>query len=266
LAESTVVHYTSRDGAALWGYLTTPNAGSGPFPTVIMPHGGPQSRDSYGFDFVVQFLVSRGYAVFQPNFRGSEGSGRSFVRAGYGQWGGVMQHDVTDGVQHLISTGVASAERICIAGISYGGYAALAGAALTPDLYRCAIAIAGLSDLPEFLDTQQSEAGRRSALYAYWREAIGDPSADRARLVAASPRQQVASITAPILLIHGERDDITLASQSSRMRDALQRAGKNVRYVEIPSIYHPWDGWTTANARTLLEEMDRFLGEHIGAQ
>lgn len=267
LAESRVVSYTSRDGVALWGYLTTPNSGAAPYPTVIMPHGGPQSRDSYSFDFMVQFLVSRGYAVFQPNFRGSEGSGRSFARAGYRQWGGVMQNDITDGVQHLIATGVANSERICIAGISYGGYAALAGAALTPDLYRCAISIAGLSDLPELIDTERSDAGRRSALYAFVQETIGDPSDNRDQLIAASPRRQVERITVPILLIHGEKDDITLASQSERMRDALQRAGKPVRYVEIEgNVYHPWDGWWTHQQRLVLEEMDAFLAQHIGAR
>ena len=267
LADTRTVDYTSRDGATLWGYLTTPAAGGGPHPTVILPHGGPQARDSYGFDMVVQFLVSRGYAVFQPNFRGSEGSGRSFARAGYRQWGGLMQNDITDGVQHLIASGVADPERICIAGISYGGYAALAGAALTPDLYKCAISIAGLSDLPELIETERSDAGRRSALYAFVQETIGDPSENREQLIAASPRRQVERITIPILLIHGERDEVALASQSERMRDALQRAGKDVRYVEIEgNVYHPWDGWTSNDVRVLLEEMETFLARHIGAQ
>jgi len=267
LADTQVVNYISRDGVALWGYLTTPTSGAGPHPTVIMPHGGPQSRDSYEFDFVVQFLVNRGYAVFQPNFRGSEGSGRSFAHAGYRQWGGVMQNDITDGVQHLITTGVANRDRICIAGISYGGYAALAGAALTPDLYKCAISIAGLSDLPELIDTERSDAGRRSALYAFVQETVGDPDQNRDQLIAASPRRHVDQINIPILLIHGEKDEVTLASQSRRMRDALQRAGKTVRYVEIEgNVYHPWNGWTMDDARRLLEEMETFLGQNIGTQ
>lgn len=266
LSDTRTVDYTARDGVALWGYLTTPSGRTGPFPTVVMPHGGPEARDSYGYDFIVQFLVNRGYAVFQPNFRGSEGSGRSFARAGYRQWGGAMQNDITDGAQHLISSGIADADRICIAGISYGGYAALAGAALTPDLYKCAISIAGLSDLPEFLSSERQDAGRRSDSYAYWREVIGDPGDDRDQLIAVSPRRLVDRITIPILLIHGEKDDITLASQSERMRDALQRAGKPVRYVEIEgNVYHPWDGWWTHHQRRMLEEMDGFLGEHIGA-
>jgi len=267
LADSRVVNYASRDGVALWGYLTTPNGGAGPYPTVILPHGGPQSRDSYDFDIVVQFLVSRGYAVFQPNFRGSEGSGRSFARAGFRQWGGVMQNDVTDGVRHLITTGAAAPDRICIAGISYGGYAALAGASLTPDLYKCAISIAGISDLPELLETSRSDAGRRSALYAYDQERVGDPGENRDQLNTASPRRHVDQITIPILLVHGESDQVTLASQSERMRDALQRAGKPVRYVEIEgNVYHPWDGWTTGDVRLLLEEMETFLNQHIGSE
>jgi dipeptidyl aminopeptidase/acylaminoacyl peptidase len=177
-----------------------------------------------------------------------------------------MQNDVTDGVQHLITTGVADRDRICIAGISYGGYAALAGAALTPDLYKCAISIAGLSDLPEFLDSERADAGRRSDSYAYWREVIGDPGGNRDQLIASSPRRQVDQIHVPILLVHGEKDDVALASQSERMRGALLRAGKDVRYVEIEgNVYHPWDGWTTEDARQLLEEMETFLGRHIGS-
>jgi dipeptidyl aminopeptidase/acylaminoacyl peptidase len=264
LAPTRVETYTARDRVALWGYLTTPTAGAGPYPTVVMPHGGPLSRDSWEYDFIVQFLVARGYAVFQPNFRGSEGSGRSFAEAGFGQWGLRMQDDVTDGVRHLIARGVAAQNRICIVGISYGGYAALAGVTLTPDLYRCAVSIAGLSDLPERFEFVRSEAGRRSWVYAAVAQQMGDPDANRDALIAASPRRRIDQITAPVLLIHGELDDIVPAQQSQRMAEALQRAGKTVRHVEIPGVYHPWDGWTTGDAQRLLEETDRFLSEHIG--
>lgn len=261
LAPMQIVNYAARDGAQLWGYLTLP-PGAGPRATIVLPHGGPWARDSFGYDLFVQFLATRGYAVFQPNFRGSEGSGRTFLEAGFRQWGGRMQDDITDGVRHLIETGVADANRICIAGISYGGYAALAGAAQTPDLYRCAISIAGLSDLPELLESERADAGRRSALYAYLVERIGDPSSDRDALIAASPRRQVDNIRAPILLVHGERDDVALTSQSERMRDALTRAGKPVQYVGVPNAYHPWDGWTTGDLHRLLQETERFLAEH----
>jgi len=263
LAPTRFESYVARDGANLWGYLTTPTTGAAPFPTVILPHGGPAARDSFSYDFIVQYLVSRGYAVFQPNFRGSEGSGRSFAEAGWRQWGGLMQNDITDGVRHLAQAGIADANRICIVGISYGGYAALAGAALTPELYQCAVSIAGLSDLPELLETERSDAGRRSALYASVVQQIGDPNDDRDALIAASPRRHVERITAPILLIHGAWDDVALASQSERMHEALQAAGKSSRYIEIESAYHPWDSWTTTDARLLLEETERFLAEHL---
>lgn len=264
LAATRVETYTTRDGVSLWGYLTTPTTGAGPYPTVIMPHGGPLSRDSWEYDFFVQFLVARGYAVFQPNFRGSEGSGRSFAEAGFGQWGRRMQDDITDGARHLIASRVAAENRICIVGISYGGYAALAGVTLTPELYQCAVSIAGLSDLLETFEFVRSEAGRRSALHASLVQQLGDPDANREALTAASPRRHVERISAPVLLIHGELDDIAPPQQSQRMGEALQRAGKTVRHFEIPGVYHPWDGWTTTDARRLLEETDRFLGEHIG--
>jgi dipeptidyl aminopeptidase/acylaminoacyl peptidase len=264
LAPMRFENYTTRDGVQLWGYLTTPTTGAAPYPTIIMPHGGPLARDHWEYDFIVQFLVSRGYAVFQPNFRGSEGSGRSFAEAGFRQWGRRMQDDITDGVRHLTSSGVSDANRICIVGISYGGYAALAGVAFTPELYRCAVSIAGLSDLHEVFDDVRSDAGRRSALYSSVVRQIGDPNSDRDAIAAASPRRHVDRITAPVLLIHGERDDIAFASQSRRMGEALRRAGKTVRHIEIPGVYHPWDGWTTADAQRLLEETDRFLAEHIG--
>jgi dipeptidyl aminopeptidase/acylaminoacyl peptidase len=135
---------------------------------------------------------------------------------------------------------------------------------LTPDLYRCAVSIAGLSDLPERFEFVRSEAGRRSWVYASVAQQMGDPDANRDALIAASPRRHVDQVTAPVLLIHGELDDIVPPQQSRRMGEALQRAGKTVRHFEIPGVYHPWDGWTTADAQRLLEETDRFLGEHIG--
>jgi dipeptidyl aminopeptidase/acylaminoacyl peptidase len=265
LAPMRTVQYTSRDGVQLWGYLTEPVGGAGLHPLVVLPHGGPEIRDSYSYDFFVQFLASRGYAVFQPNFRGSEGSGRSFAEAGHRQWGRIMQHDITDGVQHLIDTGVVVRERICIVGASYGGYAALAGATLTPDLYRCAISIAGVSDLVEILNTERREEGRRSTTYAYWLRLIGDPTADAEALRAVSPAQLADRVQIPILLIHGTADGIVLASQSERMRDALNRAGKEVKYVPLENEGHIWSNWSAANRVRMLEETEQFLAAHIGS-
>jgi dipeptidyl aminopeptidase/acylaminoacyl peptidase len=264
LAPMRVVEYAGRDGARLWGYFTEPTS-AGPHPLVVLPHGGPELRDSYAYDPFVQFLASRGYAVFQPNFRGSEGSGRTFVEAGHRQWGRRMQDDITDGVQHLIDTNVVARDRICIVGMSYGGYAALAGATLTPDLYRCAISIAGVSDLLEILETERREEGRRSTTYAYWLQLIGDPSANAADLRAASPRLLVDRVQAPILLMHGTSDSIVQLNQSQMMRDAMQRAGKPVEYIEFAREGHSWLYWNPRNRERLFEETERFLNTHIGS-
>src|SRR5262249_34265217 len=148
LGETLIIKYAGRDGTKLPGYLTLPPGKDGKkLPLIVMPHGGPEVRDFVRYDYWAQFLTNRGYAVFQPNFRGSGGYGKAFAEAGHRQWGRRMQDDVTDGVKALIADGTADPSRICIVGASYGGYAALAGGAFTPDLYKCVIAIAGVSDI-----------------------------------------------------------------------------------------------------------------------
>jgi dienelactone hydrolase len=263
LAPSRVVEYVSRDGTALWGYLTA-LPGDGARPLVVLPHGGPEARDDFDYNMLVQYLASRGYAVFQPNFRGSEGSGRSFAEAGRRQWGLRMQDDVTDGVAHLAQSGVADASRVCIVGASYGGYAALAGGAFTPDLYRCVVSVAGVSDLLAVLTDERQGRGRNSTSYAYWVQVIGDPARDRTALDATSPARHADNFRAPVLLIHGRADGIVYVEQSEVMRDALQRAGRQVRYVEFEDEGHYWGNWEPANRQRLLEEIGGFLAEHLG--
>lgn len=264
LAPMEVVRYTARDGTELWGYLTSPPGAARPMPLVVMPHGGPESRDSYEFDFLAQFLATRGYAIFQPHFRGSAGSGRSFAAAGHRQWGLRMQDDVTDGVRHLIERGAADPQRICIVGASYGGYAALAGGAFTPELYRCAVSIAGDADLLQMLDEERRLQGLTSAGYAYWVQVTGDPGRDRDALIATSPMRHATNFRAPVLLIHGRADYIVRVEHSERMRDALQRAGKQVRYVDFEDEGHYWGNWEPENRQRLLEEIGNFVGEHLG--
>jgi dienelactone hydrolase len=252
-----VVPYRARDGAELWAYVTRANTGAaGPRPMIVLPHGGPESRDYFGYDAFAQFLASRGYIVLQPNFRGSSGFGRAFADAGRGQWGRLMQDDVTDAARHLISAGLADPQRICIVGASYGGYVALTGAATTPDLYRCAISIAGDSDLAESIlrTTERGTRGRE-----YWVRSIGDPASNREALDAISPRHLASQIRAPVLLIHGEEDDVVEIRQSELMAQAMN---PRPRLVRLREEGHYWDEWTRENRLTVFREVEAFLREH----
>lgn len=262
LAQTERVEWQAEDGQALFGYLTRPAGSQGAAaPLIVMPHGGPETRDSLTWDTWVQFLASRGYQVFQPNFRGSSGLGHAFAKAGYGQWGLRMQDDVTSGVNQLVSGGLVNPERVCIVGASYGGYAALQSGATQPDLYRCVIAISGVSDLMAMMRWVREEYGADSDTYEYWLESIGNPGADRERLEAASPIRHVADWRPPTLLIHGDRDRVVPSEHSERMDRALRGAGKNVRYIELENQGH--SGWTSTIEVQVMEEMERFLAEHL---
>lgn len=199
--------------------------------------------------------------VFQPNFRGGGGFGRTFAEAGYRQWGKRMQDDITDGLKHLVDSGGADPARVCIFGWSYGGYAALAGGALTPDLYKCVISGAGPSDLLRMLEFEREEAGRGSAAYAYWKRAIGDPGADRDALIAVSPRRMAAQFRAPVLLLHGHEDEVVPVEQSRIMKAALEAAGKPVRLVEFDEEGHSL--MRIANIETRYRELETFLAQHL---
>lgn len=264
LSPVQVVDYRARDGTPLWAYVTAQPGAAGPRPTIIMPHGGPESRDTYGFDPLAQFLASKGYVVVQPNFRGSIGMGRAFGDAGRRQWGRLMQDDVTDALRHMIDAGVSDPNRVCLVGGSYGGYVALAGVTLTPELYRCSVSIAGVSDLLVSLRSERQEGGRQSMAYAYWLRSIGDPRADAAQLEATSPARLVDRITAPVLLIHGTEDQIVLYDQSEIMERAMRRAGKDVRLVPLEGAGHTFRSYSRDNSLTLFRETEAFLARHLG--
>ncbi|MFP4004649.1 MAG: alpha/beta hydrolase family protein [Alphaproteobacteria bacterium] len=253
------ITYSARDGLDIPAYLTLPpGAEAENLPLVVLPHGGPRSRDVMTFDYQAQFLASRGYAVLQPQFRGSSGFGLAFARAGEREWGGKMQDDVTDGVKHLIAEGIADPERICIMGGSYGGYAALMGAVKTPGLYRCAISIAGVSDLLKMLRDE-----RKEIFIHYWERHIGDLRGDRDKLIAASPARQAEKIRIPILLIHGEDDLVVPFEHSEEMAEALEDAGKPHRLMKLEGEDH---FLTFGKTRiTTLREAERFLARHLGA-
>jgi dipeptidyl aminopeptidase/acylaminoacyl peptidase len=254
--------YKARDQYALMGYLTIPaGVPEKNLPLVVMPHGGPEDQDDFAFDWLAQFLASRGYAVLQPQFRGSTGLGQAHQDAGRRQWGLRMQDDVTDGVRALVNSGIADAKRVCIVGWSYGGYAALAGAAFTPELYACAASIAGVSDLPAMLGHEQLEGGKESSALQYWRDHIG--SRDDPQVIAKSPARAAAQVRAPILLLHGVDDTIVPIEQSRRMARALSAAQKPHSLVELPGEDH---GLSTSAMRIrVLVELDKFLQPHLQA-
>jgi len=256
--------YVARDGTRIPGYLTRPNDADGPTPGILLPHGGPAARDYGGFDWLAHFLASRGYTVLQPNFRGSAGYGQDWEDAGHGGWGiGVMQDDLTDGVANLIEAGLVDPERVCIVGASYGGYAALAGAVFTPELYRCAAAVAPVSDLYDMFDWSERRSGSQSSTVSYWLEAMGggEEVGLRDRLRAASPAAHVDQVTAPILLIHGRDDSVVPLSQSETMLRTLRSAGKEAELVYLDGEDH----WLSVAATRLatLRALEAFLADNL---
>ena len=272
-----VVNYTTSDGQQQWGYLWLPPGVSREqarnLPTIVVPHGGPEGRDVWGYDPFALGFSSQGYAVFQPNFRGGGGFGRAFVEAGHGQWGGRMQADVADAARHLITSGITDPNRICITGWSYGGYVAMTASFMNADIFKCSVAGAGVSDLRAMLrwvrsgdtsDVQDGGGGRgaNSTTYQYWTDAMG--SRGEADIDAVSAAQNANRVGMPLLLIHGDEDVTVPISQSELMVAAMQRAGKPTRLVTLHDIDHyasprNGDAW-----RTVLTESLAFFNEHIG--
>ncbi len=233
--------YAAADDLTIPALLTVPLAhAEAPrqLPLVVLPHGGPHAHDEKGFDWMAQALAEHGYLVVQPQFRGSTGFGVTLYRGGFGEWGGKMQGDLKDAVTTLVDGGLADRNRVCIMGGSYGGYAALAGAAFDPDLYRCAISINGVSDINRMMRDDRRRFGRRHWLLNYFERSIAADEYSRERINRISPINAVESIKIPILLIHGEDDDVVPESQSSRMYRALRRADKPVTYIKLPGEGH----------------------------
>ena len=261
VAAVAAVEFTARDGTMIPSIATFPVTGSpGPYPTIIMPHGGPASYDRIDFDWMAQFFANRGYLVFQPNFRGSSGFGQAFESAGDGEWGRAMQDDLTDALDYLIAEGVTDPERVCIVGASYGGYAALAGGAFTPEKYACVVSIAGVADLEEMLDQVRRESGRRYGRLAYWEQSIAAGEANDDRLDEVSPVQFAEAFQAPVLLIHGKDDTVVPIRQSERMDRALRRAGKQVEFIKLDGEDH----WLSTGETRIatLRAMDEFVRRH----
>jgi dipeptidyl aminopeptidase/acylaminoacyl peptidase len=221
----------------------------------VLPHGGPQAREDRSFWFLSQFLASRGYAVLQPNFRGSSGYGHAFEDAGEREWGGKMQDDITDGTQWLIDEGIADPDRICIVGWSYGGYAAAMGAVKTPELYRCAASINGVLDLPRLIRDDKHYIGGRA-----WTRSIG--LSDRSA-ADVSPYHQAKRIAVPLLIIQAKDDTRVHDDQGKRMFKRLQRMHKPVDYVEVELGGH--EMYNEPARLFILESLQAFLNANIGS-
>lgn len=266
VGEVVTIEYKARDGLKIPGLITWPagvkEADRKNLPMVVMPHGGPESYDSVGFDWLAQFLANEGYVVIQPNFRGSAGFGSAFALAGYGEWGRKMQDDITDGVDAMVTMGWVDPNRVCIVGWSYGGYAALAGGASTPEKYRCVASIAGVSDLREMLVNIRRLRGAKDRSLVYWQQLIGDMDKDRAAIEAVSPSHNAEKFKAPVLLIHGASDTTVPINQSEIMNNALKGAKKPVEFIRIDGDDH---GLVDNDSRRLmLTKLGEFLKTHIG--
>lgn len=259
MCELKPITYKSRDGLLIHGYLTLPR-GMEPrnLPVVVNPHGGPWTRNDWGFNPEVQFLANRGFVVLQMNFRGSTGYGRRFWELSFKQWGRKMQDDITDGVYWLAKQGVANPKKIVLYGASYGGYATLAGVTFNPDLYACGVNYVGISDIFSFLKTIPPYwEPIRDQLYAK----VGDPKKDAKLLLAASPIFHVAQIKVPLLVAHGVHDPRVNISQSNQIVAALRKRGLNVEYMVKENEGHGFHN--EENRFDFYEAMEKFLAKNL---
>ncbi len=241
-------NYKAADGLALDGVLTLPPGHKAQkLPVVVLPHGGPIGvYDMPGFDWWAQAYASAGYAVFQPNYRGSGGQGAGFRKAGYGEWGGKILGDIADGLAALAAEGIVDPRRACIVGASYGGYAALAGVTVQQGLYRCAVAVAGPADLPAFLAWHRQGYGSNSESMRFFREAVGVDGAGGVDATSRySPSALAARADAPILLIHGVDDSVVPIAQSEAMAAALKKADKPFEFIRMKGEDHWLSGSKT---------------------
>ncbi|HRQ63760.1 MAG TPA: prolyl oligopeptidase family serine peptidase, partial [Xanthomonadaceae bacterium] len=251
-ARSEPVQFSTRDGVELHGYLTREAGASAAQPLLLFPHGGPWSRDRWGFDPVVQYFVSRGFAVLQVNYRGSRGFGPAFLGKGRGQWGKAMQHDLYDALDWAIAQGVADPAKVMIFGASYGGYAALLAAQQRPDLFAAAVAWAPVTDLPQQIEGWRRNGNLRAE--AEWQDMVGMPDT----LHAVSP-MHLPPPTIPVLLAHGRRDSRVSIEHSRRFAD----------HAGLPEAHRLWlhqadhELLPADTAVPFFERLDEFIETHF---
>lgn len=264
MAETEQVRYKARDGLEIPAYLTLPQGVPAKnLPLVVLVHGGPYTRGAnWMWEPQSQFLASRGYAVLQPEFRGSTGYGAKHFTAGWKQWGLSMQDDVTDGTRWLIDQGIADPKRICIMGASYGGYATLMGLIREPALYRCGVEWAGVTDIEMLYTVSWSDASDETRLY-FLPKLVGDRERDAKQLQETSPIAQAARITQPLLMAYGESDRRVPIIHGTSLRDALQGHNKRVEWISYPNEGHGWS--LVSNRVDFWSRVETFLDRNIGA-
>ena len=264
LAKKVPINYTARDGLEIYGYLTIPVNSSGKnLPMVVHPHGGPNARDTMGYDPDVQFMANRGYAVFQPNFRGSTGYGAYHYISANKQFGKTMQDDITDGVNYLIEQGVADPDRVAIFGGSYGGYATMAGLTFTPDLYAAGINYVGVVDLELLQEDSNRNSRRFGGFYDELRLEWGDPDdpEDMEYIIETSPLRQAHKIKSPVLIMHGAQDNNVRLVHARKLADRLDSLGKEYEWYVEPYEGH---GFYGEQARlNMYGKVEEFLGKHL---
>lgn len=259
MAPRRPIAFKARDGLELHGYLTMPRHAPGvKLPLVVMPHGGPhESADTWYFDHDAQFLASRGYAVLQVNYRGSSGRGERFRRAGYRQWGTLIQDDILDGLAAVVAQGEVDAERVCTYGGSFGAYAAMMLPIRAPGVFKCAIGYAGLYELKLLQDeptTRRLKHVRRA-----FQDYVGENPRE---LDAISPSQLAGQIKVPVLLIHGDKDETTPPVQAELMRKGLIAANNPPEWMMVEDEGHGF--YKTRNATAMYRKLEAFLSQHIG--
>ena len=263
LAQRKPVRYTARDGLEIAAYLTLPNGSSDRKPPlVVIIHGGPWVRGFvWGFDLEAQFFASRGYAVLEPEFRGSAGHGWKLLSAGFKQWGLAMQDDITDGVEWLIKEGIVDRDRICLYGGSYGGYATLWGLIKTPDLYKCGVAFVAVTDLNLMFDTNWSDLARSPFLDYGAKDVIGDPDKDAEKFRSVSPLSNADKLKAPVLLAYGGSDGRVPIRHGNELRAALDKYGKTYEWVVYRDEGHGFN--KDENRFDFYRRVDAFLKKYI---
>jgi dipeptidyl aminopeptidase/acylaminoacyl peptidase len=265
LAPMKPVRYKARDGMTIHAYLTVPKGVPAKnLPTVMVIHGGPWARDSWGYRPEAQFLANRGYAVLQPNFRGSTGYGKQYLNAGNKQWGtGAMQHDITDGVKYLIEQGIADPKRVAIYGGSYGGYATLAGLAFTPEVYAAGLSYVGPSNIITLLNSIPPYWAPVKKIFAV---RVGDMEKpdDLKMLEAQSPLNSATKIKAPLLVVQGANDPRVKKAESDQIVVALRDLGRHVEYMVAEDEGHGFAG--RENRLAMYTAMERFFAKHLGGR